>query len=206
MFDLIRRLSINKKIKKHKAHLKKVCEFGVGFCESKFYSNRDKQLLQVKINNHTGDSSKIQFGDYCNVSCKINLNKHGSIVVGNHVFMNYSVLRIDYNLRIGSTCMFGPNVTFWDTDNHPLSISKRRQQAIDFSENFPLIRSYEAGGGDIIIEDNVWIGMDALIMGGVTIGEGAVVAARSVVTRDVEPRTLVGGIPARFISNIPVDE
>lgn len=51
----------------------------------------------------------------------------------------------------------------------------------------------------IVVEDNVWIGRNALIRGGVTIGEGAVVAMGSVVTRDVPPLTVVGGNPARVL-------
>lgn len=58
------------------------------------------------------------------------------------------------------------------------------------------------GGGDIVIEDNVWIGMEALILGGVTIGENSVVAARSVVTKDVPANCLVAGIPAKVVKKI----
>ena len=47
--------------------------------------------------------------------------------------------------------------------------------------------------------------MDAIIMGGVTIGDGAIIAARSVVTKSVKSNTMVGGVPAKFISNIPND-
>lgn len=57
-------------------------------------------------------------------------------------------------------------------------------------------------GGVISIEDNVWIGAGAYILQGVSIGEGAVVAAGSVVTKDVAPRTIVGGVPAKFIKSL----
>ena len=57
-------------------------------------------------------------------------------------------------------------------------------------------------GGDIVIEDNVWIGMESLILGGVTIGENSVVAARSVVTKDVPPNMLVAGVPAKIVKKI----
>jgi chloramphenicol O-acetyltransferase type B len=59
-------------------------------------------------------------------------------------------------------------------------------------------RSYQ-GKGDTVIHDGAWIGMRAMIMPGVTIGEGAVVAANSVVTKDVEPYAIVGGNPAKVI-------
>ena len=53
--------------------------------------------------------------------------------------------------------------------------------------------------GDIIIDNDVWIGYEAIIMAGVHIGDGAVIAARAVVTKDVPPYTIVGGTPARKI-------
>ena len=53
--------------------------------------------------------------------------------------------------------------------------------------------------GDIIIGNDVWIGYEAVILSGVTIGDGAIVAARAVVTRDVPPYAIVGGVPAKPI-------
>lgn len=53
--------------------------------------------------------------------------------------------------------------------------------------------------GDIVIGNDVWIGYDAVIMAGVTIGDGAIIGARAVVTKDVEPYSIVGGVPAREI-------
>ena len=53
--------------------------------------------------------------------------------------------------------------------------------------------------GDILIGNDVWIGYEAVILSGVTIGDGAIVAARSVVTKDVPPYTIVGGVPAKPI-------
>lgn len=53
--------------------------------------------------------------------------------------------------------------------------------------------------GDIIIGNDVWIGYEAVIMSGVTIGDGAIIAARAVVTKDVPPYTIVGGVPAKLI-------
>lgn len=61
-----------------------------------------------------------------------------------------------------------------------------------------IVESYRQKG-DTVIEDGVWIGMRAMIMPGVHIGEGAVIAAGAVVTKDVEPYTVVGGNPASFI-------
>lgn len=71
---------------------------------------------------------------------------------------------------------------------------------IDWFSDYPflddVIRSYE-GRGDTMIGDGVWIGMRAMIMPGVSLGEGAVIAAGSIVTKDVAPYSVVGGNPAR---------
>jgi acetyltransferase-like isoleucine patch superfamily enzyme len=73
------------------------------------------------------------------------------------------------------------------TTGHPLEPSQRRATTI---------------GKPIVIEKSVWIAAGATIIGGVTVGENSVVAAASVVTRDVPPNTLVGGNPARVIRSI----
>ena len=203
MRGIIKKYLTKNQIKKHKVKLTQNCTIGEEFCTSKIYSNRDLQLLQVKVYNNTKDKSKIKFGNFCNVSCKISLNSKGSIEIGDYVFMNYVKMRIDHHLKIGSHCMFGPNVVLWDTDNHPLSVSKRHIQCEEIATNFPLSMSYEADGGNIVIENDVWIGMESLILGGVKIGKGAIVAARSVVTKDVEEFTIVGGVPAKKIGLVP---
>jgi virginiamycin A acetyltransferase len=60
--------------------------------------------------------------------------------------------------------------------------------------------------GDIIIGNDVWIGYEAVIMSGVTIGDGAVVGARALITKDVPPYTVVGGVPAKVIKRRFSDE
>jgi len=185
----------------HRRNIANVCVVGKHFCHSRMYSNRNLQLLNVKITNSTNDSSKIVFGDFCNCSVNIFLNSKGSIKVGDYVFMNSVYMRIDYHLEIGSHCLFGPNVTIWDTKSHPLSPELRHNQC-EYIATTGKIDSYEAGGGDIKIGNDVWIGMNSVILGGVNIGNGAVIAAGSIVTKDVPEKSLVGGSPARFIKNI----
>jgi acetyltransferase-like isoleucine patch superfamily enzyme len=188
------------RIQTHKKYLNSSCTFGKQFCKSPMYSGED-QLLNVKVKNLTNDKLKIKFGDYCNMSISIFLNKNGSIKFGDYVYATAVSLRIDYNLKVGSNVMFGPNVKLWDTKSHPLSASKRHKQC-EHIAHFGLIDSYEAGGGDIIIGDDVWIGMDCTILGGVEIGEGSVIAAGSIVTKNVPSNVLYAGIPARLIKSI----
>ncbi|MDR8076962.1 DapH/DapD/GlmU-related protein [Burkholderia cenocepacia] len=107
--------------------------------------------------------------------------------LGRNVFVNQNCTFYDLGgLEIGDDVMIGPNVSLI-TSGHPVEPSRRRDGVI---------------AKPIVIERNVWIGAGATIIGGVTIGENAVVAAAAVVTRDVPPNTLVGGNPAKIIRSI----
>lgn len=112
------------------------------------------------------------------------------IRVGRNVFVNQNCTFYDLGgLDIGDDVMIGPNVSIITT-GHPLESSQRRAVTI---------------GKPIAIERNVWIAAGATVIGGVTIGENSVVAAGSVVTKDVPPNALVGGNPARVIRLIGDD-
>lgn len=109
------------------------------------------------------------------------------IHVGNNVFVNQNCTFYDLGgLHIADDVLIGPNVSIITT-GHPLDPSQRRVATI---------------GKRIVIERNVWIAAGATIIGGVTVGENSVVAAGSVVTKDVPANTLVGGNPARMIRPI----
>lgn len=110
-----------------------------------------------------------------------------NIRVGRNVFINQNCTMYDLGgIDIADDVMIGPNVSII-TSGHPVEPSQRRA----FVTAKP-----------IVIERNVWIAAGATIIGGVTVGENAVVAAGSVVTRDVLPNTFVGGNPARVIRTI----
>lgn len=112
------------------------------------------------------------------------------IRIGRNVFVNQNCTFYDLGgLDIADDVMIGPNVSLITT-GHSLDPSERRAVTI---------------GKPIVIERNVWIAAGATVIGGVTIGENSVVAAGSVVTKDVPPNTLVGGNPARVIRSIASD-
>src|ERR1700755_2571807 len=109
------------------------------------------------------------------------------ISIGRNVFVNQNCTFYDLGeLDIADDVMIGPNVSIV-TSGHPVEPSRRRAFTI---------------AKPIVIERNVWIAAGATIIGGVTVGENSVVAAGSVVTKDVSPNTLVGGNPARVIRSI----
>lgn len=109
------------------------------------------------------------------------------IHVGRNVFINQNCTFYDLGgLEIGDDVMIGPNVSLI-TSGHPIDPAQRRTCVV---------------AKPIVIERNVWIAAGATIIGGVTVGENSVVAAGSLVTRNVPPNTLVGGNPARVIRSI----
>lgn len=109
------------------------------------------------------------------------------ICVGHNVFINQNCTLYDLaEINIGDDVMIGPNVSII-TASHPISPTQRRAYVF---------------GKPIVIKKNVWIAANVTIVGGVTVGENSVIAAGSVVTKDVPANTLVGGNPARFIRSI----
>ena len=112
-----------------------------------------------------------------------------NISFGKNVFVNSGCRFQDQGgIKIGDGVLIGHNVVL-ATANHDLEPSKSRKL------------HYKP----IVICDNAWIGANVTILQGVTVGEWAVVAAGAVVTRDVEPFTVVGGVPAKFIRKVDDD-
>jgi len=75
----------------------------------------------------------------------------------------------------------------------------------EWNHNLPVRDAWD-NHGDIVIGNDVWIGFEAIIMAGVTVGDGAIIASRSVVTKDIPPYGIVGGIPAKLIKKRFTDE
>lgn len=127
---------------------------------------------------------------------------YNNLEIGN---FSYGTPRImDYGegsrLTIGKFCSFAEDVTIFLGGNH------RDDWCTTYPfncimERFFDIQGHPASNGDIVIGNDVWIGMHTTIMSGVTLGDGCVVAANACVTKDVSPYTVVGGVPAKKIRN-----
>lgn len=110
------------------------------------------------------------------------------IRVGKRFFANFSLTVLDEALvTIGDDCFIGPNVSIY-TACHPLDPVERNTRR-EWAE-------------PVTIGDSVWIGGGVTILPGVTIGDGCTIGAGSVVTRDVPPRSVVAGNPARVIKSL----
>lgn len=119
----------------------------------------------------------------------------------NNVLYHYPVNRD--RLVIGKFCSIACGAKFlFNSANHALHSLSTYPFPI-FFEEWGLDRAHVKDAwdmkGDILIGNDVWIGYEAVILAGVTIGDGAIIAARAVVTKDVPPYTIVGGVPAKPI-------
>lgn len=119
----------------------------------------------------------------------------------NNVLYHYPINH--ERLSIGKFCSIACGAKFlFNSANHALGSLSTYPFPIFFEEwGLPVEDIPQAwdNKGDIVVGNDVWIGYEAVILAGVTIGDGAVVGARALVTRDVPPYTIVGGVPARPI-------
>lgn len=119
---------------------------------------------------------------------------YGSISVGNDVYIGPGAcfLSGESYIDIGNKVMFGPNVTIITGDHNISCIGK---YMFDVKEKLP---EHDL---PVIIKDDVWVGTNAVILKGVTINSGSVVAAGALVIKDVPSFAIVGGVPARVLKN-----
>lgn len=134
------------------------------------------------------------------------IGPHGRVSVGTYSLVNGAWIICDAEIEIGDYALISWNVVLMDTYRVSLDPLARRRE-LERVPAHPLRRiTGETAARPIRIERNVWIGFDCCVLPGVTIGEGSIVGARSVVAGNVPPYTLVGGNPARVIRRIQNDE
>lgn len=128
----------------------------------------------------------------------------GKLMIGNYCYFgDHTQIDAAEEVKIGNYCMLSNRIMIQDHSSHPLSPRKRREQLINLQKKPTDV--YDTTIKKVIIEDDVWIGMDVLILKGVTVGKGSVVAAKAVVTKDVSPYSVVAGNPARIVKTIEED-
>jgi len=158
----------------------------------------------ARIINNQSSKESITIGAYSHIKGELLTFGHGGkIRIGNYCYIGeqsniWSALSID----IGDRVLIAHNVNIFDNLTHPINPKARHEQykriitsghpeQIDLSEHA------------VVLSNDVWIGCMSLVLKGVMIGEGAIVGAGSVVTKDVPPYTIVTGNPARIVREIP---
>jgi acetyltransferase-like isoleucine patch superfamily enzyme len=129
----------------------------------------------------------VEIGERCVIDRGASIECRGRLVIGAQVIAGHHVtIGVNGSVRIGADSLIAELVSIRDHDH-------------GFDRNDVPMRDQGSMTADVVIGRDVWIGAKATITSGVTIGDHAIVAAGAVVTRDVEPWSIVGGVPARVI-------
>jgi len=159
----------------------------------------------AKIYNHQNDPKVITLGNGVTIDAILEVYSKGNLFIDDYTFIGNSRLFCVNHISIGKGCWIADHVFIMDSDLHPVSSKRRFNDAKNFSEGiFPDVYT-DIPNSPTVIENFVWIGVNCTILKGVTIGEGSIIGAGSVVTKDVPPWTIVAGNPARIIREIPED-
>ncbi|MFC1804607.1 acyltransferase [Candidatus Omnitrophota bacterium] len=149
--------------------------------------------------------SRIEIGDYFTIQSLWYLNRVGFshpmmlqtedresfIRIGDHLEASGSTLYAAKGITIGNHVIIGANSVIVDTDFHPVAAKVR--DSADMAK---------VNKKEIVIKDNVWIGMNCIILKGVHIGENTVIAAGSIVTRDIPADCVAAGVPAKVVDSL----
>jgi len=168
-------------------------------------------LIKLKMNHVTSHYKVIGNSFYINNKGKIIIGKNVSlnsypdgsiyrtalstyfreavITIGDDCKLNGLVIHCNNEVSIGMKCMFGPGTVICDNDSHKVVIDYMERNSVAVSQ-------------PITIKENVWIGMNCMIMKGVCIGKNAIIAAGSLVVKDVPDNCLYGGHPAKLIKEL----
>lgn len=149
--------------------------------------------------------NQLIIGEQSIVETKIVFERAGAVVyVGDRTYIGSGIISVAESLIIGNDVMFAWGVTVTDHNSHSVIFSERSSDVANWlvgKKNWSSVHC-----APVRVCDKAWIGFNSVILKGVTVGEGAVIGAGSVVTKDVPPWTIVAGNPARVIREIPESE
>ena len=155
------------------------------------------------------DRPYVRVGDRSMLNARIVFESpNGLVEIGERTYFGGGSVICRERVTIGDDVTIAWGVYIYDHDSNAMDWRRRANMVRHFYDQFSRQDCYDridwsgVASAPIVIEDRAWIGFDAVILKGVRIGEGAVVGARSVVTHDVEPYTVVAGNPARFIKRV----
>ncbi len=168
-----------------------------------------QDLFSIKVFN-SQSRKYVYIGNDNMLDCQILFESgNGVVIIGDHVYIGRSNIICRSKIEFGNNIFVAWGVYFYDHDSHSLDYKERQkdilQQLRDYrnGESFIKNKNWDVvNTAPIKICDNAWIGMNSIILKGVTIGEGAIVGAGSVVTKSVPAWTLVAGNPAKFIREL----
>lgn len=147
----------------------------------------------------------LEIGDSTIVEGGISFDRSDAVIlIGDRTFIGAASIVCAEKIEIGNDVLISWGCTVVDHNSHAIDWVFRKNDVIAWAQG-------KKDWTGVIIKpvkicDRVWIGFNSIILKGVTLGEGAIVGAGSVVSKDVPPYTIVAGNPARIIREIPIDE
>lgn len=150
---------------------------------------------------------KIEVGDNSWIGGIINMfphNKDAVLKIGKDCYIgDGSRIWCAKSITIGDRVLIAHNVNIFDTATHPVNKKTRYEhEKIVKQSGLPKKKYSEIAESSVVIKDDVWIGCNSIILKGTEIGQGAIVAAGSVVTKNVPPDTMVAGNPAKVVKKL----
>jgi acetyltransferase-like isoleucine patch superfamily enzyme len=158
---------------------------------------------EARVYNLTNDPGKIRIGAHTLIRGELlTYNYGGEIVIGDYCFIGpqskiWSVKKV----VIGNRVLISHNVNIHDNNSHAMLSAQRHEDFKYMLENSGNLRESDLGQKEVIIEDDVWIGLNSIILPGVKIGKGSIIGAGSIVTKDIPPFSVAIGNPAKVIKS-----
>ena len=162
----------------------------------------DLSRLIIVHNKLITGKSNITIGDYCQIWGILVLHDENSIIkIGTRVFIgDQTTLNVKNEIEIGNDVLISWDCTLIDSNSHPLEFEHRKNDVVDWQKG-PTNKDWShVISKKIKISDKSWIGLKSIILKGVELGEGSIVGAGSVVTKNTEPYAMVAGNPAKKIN------
>lgn len=151
----------------------------------------------------TMSRKNVLIGEDSIINCRFSIDKpEARISIGARCFIGKSHLVSAHKINIADDVVISWGVTITDHDSHSLNWNVRKNDVINWKSNKKDWTDINLA--EINIENKVWIGFNAILLKGITIGEGSIIAAGSIVTKNVPPYTLVAGSPARIIKKLDI--
>jgi acetyltransferase-like isoleucine patch superfamily enzyme len=161
--------------------------------------------VESEIHNMQNDKSKIVVGDNTHVRGILIVKAYGGkIEIGENCYVgDHTRIWSGESVWIGDNVLISHNVNIIDTNSHEVDEIERANSYINLLKNGSPIDKGSILTGPIVIHDHAWISFNVIILKGVTVGKGAIVAAGSVVTKDVPSYSMVAGNPAKIVKMLP---
>lgn len=157
-----------------------------------------------KVYNFQKNRKRILIGNNCHIRGELLIQAYGGLIkIGDNCFLGEgSKIWSGESVEIGNNVLISHNVNIIDTSSHEINHIEREESFQNLIKKGHPKNKGSIKTSKIIIEDSVWVNFNSVILKGVKIGKGAIIAAGAIVTKDVEPFTLVAGNPATKIKSL----